>query len=153
MEARLRWPCCGRACNVQGHLQPRIYSLASVDHSRKYHNIPIMLFVCHPKILRKHCLQFLLGVKMTPREAEDNADAKFWGDKKKEHYGMLWYFLEWSIQRSGHCAHIWKVTNWTDCWLREIAAKLNISIQQHDFCIRSSFFYYKKCFHFHAICQ
>lgn len=36
---------------------------------------------------------------------------------------------------------------------REIATKLNIYIQQHDFCIRSSFFYYKKCFHFHAICQ
>ena len=29
---------------------------------------------------------------MTPRETENNAYAKFWGDKK-EHYGMLWYFL------------------------------------------------------------
>ena len=27
-----------------------------------------MLFVCHPKILHKHCLQFLLEVKMAPRE-------------------------------------------------------------------------------------
>ena len=26
----------------------------------------IMLFVCHPTILLKHCLQFLLGVKMAP---------------------------------------------------------------------------------------
>ena len=25
-----------------------------------------MLFVCHPKILHNHCLQFLLGVKVTP---------------------------------------------------------------------------------------
>ena len=41
-----------------------------------------MIFVCHPKILPKHCLQFLLGVKMA---------------SNKEHYGMLWYFLEWSI--------------------------------------------------------
>ena len=32
---------------------------------------------------------------MTPRETENNADAKFWGDK--EHYGMFWYFLEWAI--------------------------------------------------------
>ena len=32
---------------------------------------------------------------MTPRETENNAYANFWGDK--EHYGMLWYFLEWSI--------------------------------------------------------
>ena len=27
-----------------------------------------MLFVCHIKILHKHCLQFLLEVKMAPRE-------------------------------------------------------------------------------------
>ena len=55
-----------------------------------------MLFVCHPKILLKHCLQFLLGVKMAPRETENNTYAKF-GVTNKEHYGMLWYFLEWSI--------------------------------------------------------
>ena len=42
-----------------------------------------MLFVCHPKILHKHCLQFLLGVKMAPRETENNAYAKFWGDKQR----------------------------------------------------------------------
>ena len=56
-----------------------------------------MFFVCHPKILHKHCLQFLLGVKMAPRETEDNAYAKFWGDKQR----TLWYlmvFLEWSIE-------------------------------------------------------
>ena len=57
-----------------------------------------MLFVtvCHSKILHKHCLQFLLGVKMAPRETENNAYAKF-GVKNKEHYGTLWYFLELSI--------------------------------------------------------
>ena len=52
-----------------------------------------MLFVCHPKILHKHCLQFLLGVKMAPKETENNAYAKCWGDKQR----ALWYFLEWSI--------------------------------------------------------
>ena len=51
-----------------------------------------MLFVCHPKILHKHCLQFLLGVKMAPRETENNTYAKF-GVTNKEHYGMLWHFL------------------------------------------------------------
>ena len=55
-----------------------------------------MLFVCHPKIVHKHCLQFLVGVKMAPRETENNAYAKFWVTNK-EHYGILWYFLEWSI--------------------------------------------------------
>ena len=36
---------------------------------------------------------------MAPRETENNAYAKFWVTNK-EHYGMLWYFLEWSIPGS-----------------------------------------------------
>ena len=52
----------------------------------------IMLFVCHPKILHKHCLQFLLGVKMALRETEDNAYAKFWGVKQR----ALWYVMVFS---------------------------------------------------------
>ena len=48
-----------------------------------------MLFVFHHKILHKHCLQFLLGVKMAPRETENNAYAKFWGDKQR----ALWYVM------------------------------------------------------------
>ena len=51
-----------------------------------------MLFVCHPKILHKHCLQFLLGVKMARRETENNAYTKFWGDKKR----ALWYVIVFS---------------------------------------------------------
>ena len=58
-----------------------------------------MLFVCHPQILHKHCLQFLLGVKMAPRETENNAYAKF-GVTNKEHYGMLWYFWSGQYRRS-----------------------------------------------------
>ena len=55
-----------------------------------------MLFVFRSKILHNYCLQFLLEVKMAPRETENNAYAKFWGDKQR----ALWYvmvFLEWSI--------------------------------------------------------
>ena len=51
-----------------------------------------MLFVFHPKILHKHCLQFLLGVKMAARETENNAYAKFWSDKER----ALWYFIIFS---------------------------------------------------------
>ena len=47
-----------------------------------------MLFVCPSKFLHKHCLEFLLGDKMAPRETENNAYEKF-GVTKKEHYGML----------------------------------------------------------------
>ena len=36
---------------------------------------------------------------MAPRETENNAYAKF-GVTNKEYYGMLWYFLEWSIWAS-----------------------------------------------------
>ena len=57
-----------------------------------------MLFVCHPKILHKHCLQFLLGVKMTPRETENNAYGKFWGDKKR----ALWYVMVFSGVVNNH---------------------------------------------------
>ena len=51
-----------------------------------------MLFVCHPKILHKHCLQFLLGVQMAPRETENNGYAKFWYDKERP----LWYVMVFS---------------------------------------------------------
>ena len=65
-----------------------------------------MLFVCYPKILHKHCLQFLLGIKMVSSFSLDHFDSQeklktmlmqnFWV-ANKEYYGMLWYFLEWSI--------------------------------------------------------
>ena len=52
-----------------------------------------MLFVCHSKILHKHCLQFLLGPFQLPRETEGNACAKFWGDKQE----ALWYVKVFSV--------------------------------------------------------
>ena len=52
-----------------------------------------MLFVCHPQILHKNCLEFLLRVKMAPRETENNAYAKFWGDKQR----ALWYVMVFSV--------------------------------------------------------
>ena len=67
------------------------YPTFDIDHSRKNHNI-IMLFVYHPKILHKYCFQFLLGVKMARRESENNAYAKFLGDKQR----ILWYVMVFS---------------------------------------------------------
>ena len=61
-----------------------------------------MLFVCHSKILHKHCLQFLLGVKISPRETENNAYAKSWGYKQR----ALWYVVVFSgvvNSRSRNC--------------------------------------------------
>ena len=51
-----------------------------------------MLFVCYPKLLHKHCLQFLLGDKMAPTETENNAYAKFCGDKQR----ALWHVMVFS---------------------------------------------------------
>ena len=52
-----------------------------------------MLFVCHPKSLHNDYFQFLLGVKMSPRETENNAYAKFGGDKQRP----LWYVMVFSV--------------------------------------------------------
>ena len=51
-----------------------------------------MLLFVTPKILHKHCFQFLLGVEMTLRETENNAYAEFLGDKQR----ALWYVLVFS---------------------------------------------------------
>ena len=48
-----------------------------------------MLFVCHPQILHKHCFQFFLGPFELPRETEDNAYAKFWGDKQRALWNVM----------------------------------------------------------------
>ena len=62
--------------------------LTTPENTITYHNTPC----CRPKILQKHCFQFLLGVKEAPRETEINAYAKFWGDKQ----GVLWYVVVFS---------------------------------------------------------
>ena len=49
-----------------------------------------MLFVCHPKILCKHCLQFLLGVKMAPRETENDAYLGWQTKSIMVFYGIFW---------------------------------------------------------------
>ena len=63
--------------------------LITPENTITYH---IMLFVCHPKFLHKHCLQFLLGVKMAPKETENDDYTKFWGEKQR----TLWYVMVFS---------------------------------------------------------
>ena len=60
-----------------------------------------MLFVCHPKILHKNCL-FSLGVKMAPRETENNAYTKLGGDKQR----ALWYVMVFSGVVNLYVVHI-----------------------------------------------
>ena len=55
-----------------------------------------MLFVCHPKILYKRCFQFLSGHFNSQEKLKIMLMQNF-GVTNKERYGMLWHFLEWSI--------------------------------------------------------
>ena len=50
---------------------------------------------------------------MAPRETENNAYAKF-GVTNKEHYGMLWYFLDWSTDSSQCFDSITLVTRYSN---------------------------------------
>ena len=56
------------------------------------------------KLTNKHCLQFILGVKVVTRETENNAYAKFWGDK----LSALWYVMVFS----GVVSYWWTASNW-----------------------------------------
>ena len=67
--------------------------MITTENTITYHDT--MLFgsvgklVCYPKILHKQCLQFLFGVKIAPRETENNAYMKFSGDGQR----ALWYAM------------------------------------------------------------
>ena len=56
----------------------------SIGQSGKYHNTLCL----SPKILHKHCFQFLLRLTMVPRENKNNAYAKV-GGTIKEYYGIF----------------------------------------------------------------
>ena len=58
-----------------------------------------MLFVWHPKILRKHFFEFLLGVKMAPRETKTMLMQNF-EMTNKDHSGVLNHFS------SAHSSHV-----------------------------------------------
>ena len=62
--------------------------LTTPENTITYHNALCL----SPRILHKHCLQFLLWVKMASREIENNAHAKFWSDIKR----TLWYVIVFS---------------------------------------------------------
>ena len=64
-----------------------------IDHYRNYTKTDHNALCLSPPNFDKHCLPFLLGVKMAPRETENNAHVKFWGDKKR----VLWYVMVFSV--------------------------------------------------------
>ena len=64
-----------------------------LDHSWKYHNTPIMPYVCHPKFCINIVFSFSWGHFNSQEKLKTMLMQNF-GVTIKEHYGMLWYF--WS---------------------------------------------------------
>ena len=60
--------------------------------NRKGVNLRLTLLEDKIETNNKLCSQFLLGVKMAPRENENKAYAKFGGDKQR----TLWYVMVFS---------------------------------------------------------
>ena len=57
-----------------------------------------MLFVCHPQILHMRDVVFCFSWELKwPQEKLKTMLMQNFGVTNKEHYRMLWYFLEWSI--------------------------------------------------------
>ena len=86
--------CAGAAEMHSNGLQGKSFNLlVAIDHYRTKTYHTIILFVGLSKILHKHCLHFLFGVKMAPRETKNNAYAKFWSDQQR----VLWYVVAFSV--------------------------------------------------------
>ena len=60
-----------------------------------------MFFVCHPQILPMHIVFSFSQGHFNSKEKLKTVLMQNFGVTNKEHYGMLWYFLEWSIKMQG----------------------------------------------------
>ena len=76
-----------------------LVSQASIDHSRNTITNHNALCLSRQKILHKHCLQFLLGVKMARRETENNVYMQNLGWQTKSI--MVCNGIFWSGQLAG----------------------------------------------------
>ena len=56
-----------------------------------------MFFVCHPKICISIVFSFSWGHFNSQEKLKTMLMQNFWVTNK-EYYGILWYFLEWSIK-------------------------------------------------------
>jgi len=70
-------------CSVTKMALPRLVSCVPVPvYCIRHFHIPHNKPGLPPKILHKLCLPFLLGITVVPREPEDNAYAKVWGQTR-----------------------------------------------------------------------
>ena len=75
---------------------PNITTDHAFDLSRKYHNIPQCSLLVTPKFCRIIVFSFSWELNGPKKKLKLMLIHNFWVTNK-EHYGMLWYFLQWSI--------------------------------------------------------
>ena len=73
-----------------------------------------MLFVCHPKFCISIVFSFSWGHFNSQEKLKTMLMQNF-GVTNRDHYGMLWYFLEWSIVQSYFDALLRYVLSVTFC--------------------------------------
>ena len=79
------------------------YYIQNIEHFHQDNNAPYL----PPKILHKHCFQFLLGIIFVPREIEDNSYAKFGGKQ-----GAFWSVLD-RVQQMNSTAIPWRIFSYS----------------------------------------
>ena len=75
--------------------------LTTPENAKTYHNA---LCLSPPKFCVSIVFSFSWELKRPQEELKTMLMQNF-GVTNKEHYGMLWYFLEWSIESSGVNIH------------------------------------------------
>ena len=74
--------------NKHGEYSTNLFLVLTTPENTLQHTM--VLFVRHPKILHKHCFQFLLGPFFNFQEKLKTMLMQKFGLTNKEHYGMLW---------------------------------------------------------------
>ena len=74
--------------NEHGEYSTNVFLVLTTPENTLQHTM--VLFVRHPKILHKHCFQFLLGPFFNFQEKLKTILMQKFGLTNKEHYGMLW---------------------------------------------------------------
>ena len=81
---------------VKAYKKTQEIVVSTTDHSRKYHNIPWYSLLA-PKLCISIVFSFAWGHFNSQEKLKTMCMQNFWV-ANKEYYGMLLYFLEWSVQ-------------------------------------------------------
>ena len=85
MNARVVWDMASLATQ-NATRPPSVFARDTISHRKLMFIVELLhnTLCLAPKILHKHCFQFLLGMIIIRREIENNAYAKFWPNKNAE---------------------------------------------------------------------